>query len=211
MLCRELSSFNWNGFVILRCLRSFWWHAHCQFGDFRVLDDFGLDRIWTCETEFEQFWCQLSWVLHWFSFCLHDMSMGFVRRNHCDLFCSHVKGCACIDSWLRVNFACWYRSVLFWFLSETLKFGWLHITCQDVRHASWGNIECDLYRKCGSSVKVCVTHLRMRRNEFEFSWNGWVVVLIALSVWIGSSSWIADYAQVVFGPRPLSTSAPGLE
>ena len=26
-----------------------------------------------------------------FSF-LHDMSMGFMRRNHCDLFCSLVKG-----------------------------------------------------------------------------------------------------------------------
>ena len=24
-----------------------------SFGNFRVLDDFGLDRIWTCETEFE--------------------------------------------------------------------------------------------------------------------------------------------------------------
>ena len=35
------------------------------------------------------------------SFFLHDMSMGFKRAgNHCDLFCSHVKGCACIDSWL---------------------------------------------------------------------------------------------------------------
>ena len=32
------------------------------------------------------------------SFLLHDMSMGFVRRNHCDLFFSHVKGCAWIDS-----------------------------------------------------------------------------------------------------------------
>ena len=28
--------------------------------NFRVLDDFGLDRIWTCETEFDQFRCQLS-------------------------------------------------------------------------------------------------------------------------------------------------------
>ena len=29
-----------------------------------------------------------------FHFLLHDMSMGFVRRNHCDLFCSFVKSCA---------------------------------------------------------------------------------------------------------------------
>ena len=28
--------------------------------NFRVLDDFGLDRIWTCETEYDQFWFQLS-------------------------------------------------------------------------------------------------------------------------------------------------------
>ena len=47
-----------------------------------------------------------------FSFFLHDMSMGFVRRNHCDLFCSHVKSCACIDSWVWVSFACCHRSAL---------------------------------------------------------------------------------------------------
>ena len=34
------------------------------------------------------------------SILLHDMSMGFMCRNHCDLFCSHVKSCACIDSWM---------------------------------------------------------------------------------------------------------------
>ena len=39
-----------------------------------------------------------------------------------------------------------------------------------MRHASWGNKKCDLCRKCESSVKVCVTHLRMRRrSEFVFS------------------------------------------
>ena len=39
-----------------------------------------------------------------------------------------------------------------------------------MRHASWGNKKCDLYREYGSSVKVCVTHLRMRRrSEFVFS------------------------------------------
>ena len=101
MLCRELSSFNWNGFVILRCLGSFFDTLIVNFGNFRVLDEFGLDRIWTCETEFEQFF-----DVSCHEFCtgfifLHDMSMGFKRAgNHCDLFCSHVKGCACIDSWL---------------------------------------------------------------------------------------------------------------
>ena len=54
----------------------------------------------------------------------------------------------------------------FCFLPETLKFGRSHITCQDVRHASWGNSECDLCRKCDSSVKVRVTHLRMNKREF---------------------------------------------
>ena len=39
-----------------------------------------------------------------------------------------------------------------------------------MRHASWGNKKCDLCRKRESSVKVCVTHLRMRRrSEFVFS------------------------------------------
>ena len=94
------------------------------------------------------------------------MSMGFMRRNHCDLFCSFVKGCACIGSWIWIEFAVCHKFALFLFLSETLKFGRSHITCQDVRHASWGSSECDLWRKCDSSVKVCVTHLRMNKREF---------------------------------------------
>ena len=47
-----------------------------------------------------------------------------------------------------------FTTSLHHFVSETLKFGRSHITCQDVRHASWGSIECDLCRKCNSSVKV---------------------------------------------------------
>ena len=42
---KELSSCGWSGIAILRCLGSFFWHTHCQFGNFRVVDDFGLD--WT--------------------------------------------------------------------------------------------------------------------------------------------------------------------
>ena len=57
-------------------------------------------------------------------------------------------------------------SLYYFVLSGTLKFGRSHITCQDVRHASWGSSECDLWRKCESSVKVCVTHLRMNKGEF---------------------------------------------
>ena len=64
---------------------------------------------------------------------------------------------------LSLRFA---TSLHYFVLSETLKFGRSHITCQDVRHASWGSSECDLWRKCDSSVKVCVTHLRMNKREF---------------------------------------------
>ena len=77
-----------------------------------------------------------------------------MHGNHGDLFCSFVKGCACIDSWIWIEFAVWHKFALFLFWSETLEFGRSHITCQDVRHASWGSSECDLCRKCHSSVKV---------------------------------------------------------
>ena len=67
---------------------------------------------------------------------------------------------------LDVSFCSWPQVCIIFVLSETLKFGRSHITCQDVRHASWGSSECDLCRKCESSVKVCVTHLRMNKREF---------------------------------------------
>ena len=76
-----------------------------------------------------------------------------------------MKSCACIGSWIWIEFAVCHKFALF-FWSETLELGRSHITCQDVRHASWGSIECDLCRKCNSSVKVCVTHLRMNKREF---------------------------------------------
>ena len=53
-----------------------------------------------------------------------------------------------------IEFAVCHKFALIFVSSETLKFGRSHITCQDVRHASWGSSECDLCRKCGSSVKV---------------------------------------------------------
>ena len=53
---------------------------------------------------------------------------------------------------LSLRFATSLHYFCFW--SETLEFDRSHITCQDVRHASWGSIECDLCRKCNSSVKV---------------------------------------------------------
>ena len=68
-----------------------------------------------------------------------------------------------VGSGLSLQFA---TSLHYFFWSETLELGRSHITCQDVRHASWGSIEYDLCRKCNSSVKVCVTHLRMNKREF---------------------------------------------
>ena len=104
--------------------------------NFRVLDDFGLDGTWTCGTQFVWFSVSCHKLCMSFHFLLHDMSMGFMRRNHCDLFCSFVKSCACIGSWIWIEFAVCHKFALF--LSETLEFGRSHITYQDVRHASWG-------------------------------------------------------------------------
>ena len=84
----------------------------------------------------------------------------------------------------------------------------MHVTCQDVRHASWGSSECDLCRKCESSVRVCVTHLRMRRSEFVLVLE-WSSCEILMQRWCISGFKIADYAQVVFGSRLISPSASG--
>ena len=94
------------------------------------------------------------------------------------------------------------------FLSETLSCDRLHITCQDVRHASWGNSECGLHWKCESSVKVCVTHLRMRISEFVLFLE-WLSCEIGMQRWCISGFKIADYAQAVFGSRLISPSASG--
>ena len=59
-----------------------------------------------------------------------------------------------VDSWIWIEFAVCHKFAIFFVLSETLSCDRLHITCQDVRHASCGSSECDLYRKCESSVKV---------------------------------------------------------
>ena len=137
------------------------------FGNFRVLDDFGLDRIWTCETEFEQFWCQLSRVLHLFYFCcMACLWVSYARRplwsvlQSCEELCIHWQ--LDLSEFLHVT-----TSLHYFLLSETSKCKWPRITCQDVRHASWGNSECDLYRKCESSIKVWGTHLRMNERERE--------------------------------------------
>ena len=170
MLRRELSNLDWNGFVVRDVLEVHVCTLIVSFRNFRVLDDFGRD--WTRQNLdlWDRVWAVSMSAVMSFALVfilLHDMSMGFVRTNHGDLFCSHVK------SVHGLTVGCeWVLHVCIglhhFVLSDTLKFGWSHITCQDVRHASWGNKKCDLCRKCESSVKVCVTHLRMRRSEFVF-------------------------------------------
>ena len=93
-------------------------------------------------------------------------------------FCEEL----CMHWQLDLDWVCGLPQVCIIFWSETLEFGRSHITCQDVRHASWGSIECDLCRKCDSSVKVCVTHLRMNKREFVLgmAWNGWDVVCMVI-------------------------------
>ena len=59
------------------------------------------------------------------------------------------------DSWIWIEFAVYHKFALF-------CFGLRHWSLIDHilpvkmcgRHASWGSIECDLCRKCNSSVKV---------------------------------------------------------
>ena len=97
-------------------MQKLWWDScqaeigvKWQFWDVLELQSFGRFRTGRNLDLWNSVWvvfCQLSRVLHEFSFLLHDMSMGFMRRNHCDLFCSFVKGCACIGSWMWVLHVC---------------------------------------------------------------------------------------------------------
>ena len=85
-----------------------------------ILGCLGISEFWTISdwTEIGLVELSLSGFLSavmsfaLFSFFLHDMSMGFMRRNHCDLFCSFVKGCACIGSWIWIEFAVCHKFVL---------------------------------------------------------------------------------------------------
>ena len=108
-----------------------------------------------------------------------------------------------------IKFVICHKFALFLFCLRQLKFGRSHITCQDVRHASWGSCECDLWRKCESSVKVCVTHLRVRRSEFVVCWvvdlDIWLHCQCKLECKIGMWSWDAEYAQAVSWPGSLPT------
>ena len=110
--------------------------------NFRVLDDFGLDGTWTCGTQFVWFSVSCHELCMSFSFLLHDMSMGFIRAETtviCFAVLRRVVHALAVGSGLSLRFATSLHYFLF--LSETLKFGRSHITCQDVRHASWGSSE----------------------------------------------------------------------
>ena len=77
-----------------------------------------------------------------------------------------MKGCACIGSWIWIEFAVCHKFALFLFLSETLELVDHILPVKMCGTHLGGSIECDLCRKCDSSVKVCVTHLRMNKREF---------------------------------------------
>ena len=119
MLRRELSNLDWNGFVVRDVLEVHVCTLIVSFRNFRVLDDFGRD--WTRQNLdlWDRVWAVSMSAVMSFALVfilLDDMSMGFVRTNHGDLFCSHVKSCAWIDSWLWVSFACLHRSASFCFV-----------------------------------------------------------------------------------------------
>ena len=87
-----------------------------------ILRCLGISEFWTISdwTELGLVELSLSRFVSCHELCmsfhfLHDMSMGFMRRNHCDLFCSLVKGCACIDSWMWIKFSVCHKFALFLF------------------------------------------------------------------------------------------------
>ena len=181
VLQMELSCQSWSG-------TSFWEVLKFQsFGRFRTgqnLDLWNLVFV-VC--------CQLSWVLHEFSFLMHDMSMGFM--------CTETTVICFAVVWrvvhsLAVGFVLSHSlpQVCYTFvLSETLSCDWTHITCQDVRHASWGISEFDPCRKCGTSVEVWVAHLGWKHTCLRFG------VLGMVNLWGSACSRLstAEYAQAV--------------
>ena len=156
-----------------------------------ILGCLGISEFWTISD-----WTELGLVetqFVWFSVSCHKLCMSF---HFCCMTCLWVL-CAWEPLWSVLQFCeelCmhwqldldWVCSlpqvcaIIFW--AETLEFGRSHITYQDVRHASWGSIECDLCRKCNSSIKVWVTHLRMNKGEFVLgmAWNGWDMVCMVI-------------------------------
>ena len=149
---KELSSWDWSEMTILGCLGT------SEFWTISDWTELGLVEL-----------SQLSRALHEFSFLLHDMSMGFMRRNHCDLFCSFVKGCACIGSWIWIEFAVCHKFALFLFC---------------LRH--WSLVDHIL------PVKMCGTHLGV---VVSVIFGGSVTHLLRCASrtlgWIRESLWLA--------------------
>ena len=177
--------------------------------NFRVLDDFGLDRTWTCGTQFV-----------WFSVSCHEFCMSF---HFCCMTCLWV---------LRAETTVICFAVL-WRVVHALAVGFglslrfttsLHYFCFGLRH--WSLIDHIL------PVKMCGTHLGVvlsvifvgsaihllrcesrtlgwTRESLCLAWHEMAEMWSAWS-WEGLSSWIADYAQAVFGPRLIPAGASGL-
>ena len=137
------------------------------------------DRVWSVSRLAVMSFALVFIFAAWHVYGFHT------RGNHCDLFCSHVKGCAWTDS-LDVSFACLHRSALFTFC---------------LRH--WSLIDYTL------PVKMCGTHLGVIRGVIVvgsvnhllrcasrtlgwkeevslcFPWNGWFVAWNARLVHVG--------------------------
>ena len=172
---KELSSWDWSEMTIFGMS----WN-------FRVLDDFGLDGTWTCGTQFE-----------WFSVSCHELCMSF---HFCCMTCLWVlyaweplwpvlQFCEelCMHWQLDLDWVCGLPQVLYYFCFVWDIEVW-SITYLPVKMCGThlGVVVSVIFgRKCDSSVKVCVTHLRMNKREFVLgmAWNGWVVTCM-VSRWI---------------------------
>ena len=184
MLCRELSSSNWNGFVILRCLGSFCLHAHCQFWEFQSF--FGRFRTGQNLDLWNRVWLVLISAV--VSFALFSFFCMTCLCAETAVICFAVMwrvvhaltvGC----EWV---FACWHRSALFHFCLR-------HRSVNDhtLPVKMWGT-------HLGVVVSVvsigsvnhllrCAAHtLGWEKNEFVFFlWMVGLWYLMALSVQIG--------------------------
>ena len=144
--------------------------------------------------------------------------MGFMRRNHCDLFCSFVKSCACIGSWMWIKFAVCHKFALFlfclrhWSLVDHIlpvKMCGTHLGVV-VSVIFVGNVNHLL--RCASHTlgwtKRCASHtLGWTKGSLCLAWNGWVVTCM-VSKWIvklncrlwPSCTWVPAYLAECIRP-----------
>ena len=122
---KELSSWDWSEMTILGCLgiSEFW----------TISDWTELGLVELSVSSFLSAVTSFAWV---FIFAAWHVYGFHTRGNHCDLFCSFVKGCACIGSWIWIEFAVCHKFALFLFC---------------LRH--WSLVDHIL------PVKMCGTHL----------------------------------------------------